>query len=684
MKENRKNKKKKMGKRVLALALAVVMITGLTLPVVALAKEPNTPKQEVVYVNLNADGSVSQIYVVNIFELDEDGQIIDYGDYTALRNMTSEDEIAFENETVRIDTKAGKLYYEGILSEQSIPWDFSVKYYLDQKEYPAKEMAGKSGALELKIGIHQNPDCDSSFFDNYGLQASVTLDTEKCKNIVAEGATGANVGGDRQLTYMILPGTETDISITADVTDFEMSGIAINGLPLSMDVDVDLEENTEFDEQMDDLTDGVSDLDDGAHELKDGASDLKKGASDLKGGASDLKKGTSDLTDGSADLKDGAAALADGAEELNSGVSGLKDGSQKLVQGASDVKSGASDLNTAIKDAAAGASQLVEGTEGLKTGAETLNSGLNDLYSGLSALAGNSETLRTSAYQVFQQLCTQAQTQLNAQLTANGMQEITLTPENYAQVLDGLQSQLTEETVRQQIMVLKQQLGSYQTFYEGLKQYTAGVDQATVGAGELYNGSGSLVSGINELETGAKALDAGLKQIESGSGELLSGTITLYNGTTELSNGVVTLSDGSTSLLNGAVELENGTVELYDGAVKLENGTVDLLDGTIELYDGTVKLYDGTVELTDGTFEFKDKTSDMKTRLSDKIMDAVDDMLGGDFEVKSFVSQDNTEVESVQFVIKTPAIELEETEQEAEAEEEEPGFWERLMNLFHK
>ena len=67
MKENRKNKKKKMGKRVLALALAVVMITGLTLPVVALAKEPNTPKQEVVYVNLNADGSVSQIYVVNIF-----------------------------------------------------------------------------------------------------------------------------------------------------------------------------------------------------------------------------------------------------------------------------------------------------------------------------------------------------------------------------------------------------------------------------------------------------------------------------------------------------------------------------------------------------------------------------------------------------------------------------------------
>ena len=64
----------------------------------------------------------------------------------------------------------------------------------------------------------------------------------------------------------------------------------------------------------------------------------------------------------------------------------------------------------------------------------------------------------------------------------------------------------------------------------------------------------------------------------------------------------------------------------------------------LELYDGTVKLYDGTVELTDGTFEFKDKTSDLKNDLTEKIKEVIDDILGGDFDVVSFVSQDNVNV----------------------------------------
>ncbi len=39
------------------------------------------------------------------------------------------------------------------------------------------------------------------FFDNYLIQGTVTLDTKKCSNIQADGATQANVGSDRQLLY---------------------------------------------------------------------------------------------------------------------------------------------------------------------------------------------------------------------------------------------------------------------------------------------------------------------------------------------------------------------------------------------------------------------------------------------------------------------------------------------------
>lgn len=669
----------------LAIVLSVILLLGAMLPVAAAAAETNTPKQEVVYINLNADGSVEKIYVVNIFELDSDGKIIDYGDYTALRNMTTNDEIQFENETVRIDTKAEKLYYEGILSNHSIPWDFSIQYCLDGKEYQAQELAGKSGAFQLKLSIRQNADCDSSFFDNYSLQAAITLDTEKCKNIVADGATAANVGGDRQLSYMILPGKETDITVTADVTDFEMTGIAINGIPLSMDVDVDIEDNTELNEQVAELSDGVAQLDEGANELKDGASDLKDGASELTAGAGELKDGACALADGAGDLQTGASRLVDGATALNSSLVTLKEGTQQLLTGAADVKDGASTLNDAIREAVDGADTLTDGIDDLKSGAQVVQTNLNSLSNGLSNLSGKSGELTGGAYAVFQQLCAQAGAQLNAQLAANGMNPVTLTPENYADTLSGLIEQLNAisvpEAVVAQISALKAQLDSYQTYYQGLQDYTGGVDSAAVGAQALCAGCGDLLTGIDNLQAGAQKLDAGLQEIESGSANLLAGTITLHNGATNLSNGVVALGDGSAELLSGAVALEDGTVELYDGAIALKDGSIELLDGAIELSDGTVELYDGTITLTDGTFEFKDKTSDLKTKLSDKIKDAVDDMLGGDFDVRSFVSEKNTQVESVQFVIKTPSIEMEDEEVEKEPAAE-PNFWQRFLKLF--
>lgn len=52
--------------------------------------------------------------------------------------------------------------------------------------------------------------------------------------MAADGATVANVGSNKQLAYTILPNKGADIEITADVKNFEMSGIAINGIKLNL------------------------------------------------------------------------------------------------------------------------------------------------------------------------------------------------------------------------------------------------------------------------------------------------------------------------------------------------------------------------------------------------------------------------------------------------------------------
>ncbi|MEG1998320.1 MAG: hypothetical protein RR051_07730, partial [Clostridiales bacterium] len=179
------------------------------------AEPDSTPKEEVVYANLNADGSVDMIYVVNIFTLSAQGKIVDYGNYKALRNMTSAADIKFDQEKITIDAPKGKLYYEGTLAANSLPWQFTFHYYLDGQEYAAQDLAGQNGHLEITLAIRENPAVNSAFFDHYALQTNVSLDADLCREIQTTGATIANVGKYKQLTYTILPGQTTDITITA-------------------------------------------------------------------------------------------------------------------------------------------------------------------------------------------------------------------------------------------------------------------------------------------------------------------------------------------------------------------------------------------------------------------------------------------------------------------------------------
>ena len=178
-------------------AISVFLVSALlvsALPVSVSAVEANTDKEEVVYVNLDNDGSVREINVVNIFGGNTEGVIVDYGKYLDVRNMTTTDTIDFSGDAIKIHSSAEKLYYEGKLESTLMPWDIQIRYFLDGREYSAEEIAGKSGEIKITVRITQNQKYRGDFYDNYALQASLSFDTDQCKNIVAPDATVANVG----------------------------------------------------------------------------------------------------------------------------------------------------------------------------------------------------------------------------------------------------------------------------------------------------------------------------------------------------------------------------------------------------------------------------------------------------------------------------------------------------------
>lgn len=664
-------KKRRRSMRIVSLTLITAILASLVI-VPAWAYGGGTKKQEVVYVNLNGDGSVDGIYVVNIFDLNGDDRIIDYGDYTVLRNMTTNDEIQFDHQTVQINTKAKKLYYEGKLNSNVIPWSFDIRYSMDGVEHSADEIAGMSGALRITMTVRRNTACNSTFFDNYALQASFTLDTKSCDNIVADGATAANVGSDRQLTYTVLPGKEKDIAITANVTDFEMDGVAINGVPLSLDVNVDTENNQELNDKIKELQDGAVDLDDGANELRDGSGDLENGAADLADGVKEFKDRAAELNDGANELKDGADVLYDGVRSLNDGAGDLSDGAGDLADGSQTLYDGASFMDDGIQALYDGAKELDDGifklaggARGLRNGARSMAEGASGLYGGLKTLTAKNGDLQAMSTLLYNTTLGQYSALLDAggyTVTAGSTLEKlgAMMKRRQAELTDeGHQAAATQAAVTARMATLSEiaanadgsrtaeEIAAAQAglnywnmtlVLQGMEQYQRSLAEALAAAGDDPAARAAAQA----------ACDAAYAHVLSAYQLLLAPYLGSAGGDPDLARTLL-LSDhdalsaqvgGSeqaavrevvTGILRDAVADDDiykalavlayykGVIGYTDGAASAVSGAYALLGGADDLYDGADELYDGVNgllgggnELLDGIKQLMDGAAELK------------------------------------------------------------------------
>lgn len=573
--------------------ILMMMLFGSIVTVPVLAYGENSNKQEVVYINLNGDGSVDGIYVVNQFELNDTGRIIDYGDYTALRNLTTDDQIRFDNQTVKIDTTARKLYYQGTLSD---------------------------GANELKDGADTLHD---------GVQA---------------------------------------------------------------------------------LDNGAKELDDGLGTLKDGAKDLKAGAKSVAAGAAQLYSGLNVLKAENSDIQTLSTALYTAAlaqyGPILSGYSvcagstteglqammeqrqaELTDDSAKASATQEAVTSRVNTLRSIVSgsDASYAAEEIAAAQDGLDYWNMTLTIQGEEAYREIQESSGQ-DAADVSAYK-------SAHEAYDSYASGYGDETVFLTAyqaladtvgETEQAAVTGLVSaalaqSVSDDPIYQALAVL--------SYYQGIINYTEGVASAASGASTISWGSESLYDGPSQLYDGVKALQGGssdmlnvISSLMDGTAELREGTLELHDGVLTLRDGVVALKDGTQDLLDGITTLQDGTLTLCDGTITLRDGTVTLLDGAIELHDGSVKLHNGTMDLVNGTLELRDKTTDAS--LKEKLQKAIDDELGSnDFTPISFVSDRNTEVDFVQFVVKTPEISLPDGDY-VEQVPKKLTVWQKFLSLF--
>ena len=481
--------KQQFVRRVSALALAGCLLVGSSLPAFAAA---STAKEEVIYANLTASGEVTGVYAVNSFAVQAGDTVTDHGSYTAVRNMTTNDAVSQSGDTVTVNvTEDGKLYYEGTMdAATALPWVVKLTYTLDGQEISHDELGGKSGALAIRLQVSRDPDCTGDFFDKYALQVTMSLDTDLARNISAPGATVANVGSKKQLSYILLPGADSDVTVTADVTDFVMDAVSLNGVRLNLNLDLG------------DVLNGNS----GA--LTGGSAQVRAALTQMQTALNGISASTDELNtllDASTQIKNGIAQLDDGAAQLEQQVSfeaykailkenGLdldvvKDGNAKAIAQLEQL----SKLMPQLKDVILLLQGSTANIDAMQTYLDTVNGGIAQVHEGRSTL--------NSSYGEFDA----------------GVQQL-------AGVLTGMLGNLSVLTDG-----VNQLASQYAKLDDGLNAYTGGVAQLKAGVAQLAEGATQLTGGTGELRDNVSGIDMGdeldsLLASLSGSGEAVSFT----------------------------------------------------------------------------------------------------------------------------------------------------------------
>lgn len=652
----------KRWKRGMSLCLVGALMVTAAVPVNAAQTPESSEKEEVVYATLKADGSLDSTYVVNSFS---GGEITDYGDYSAVKMLNTDDPIQQQGDEITFSTDEEKVYYQGDLPDAKLPWNISLTYSLDGNEISPEELAGNTGALEIRFQVTENPECTGSFYEDYALQATFTLDTEQCKSITAPDATIANVGGDKQLTYTILPGEGIDTLISADVTDFEMNAVSINGIRLNLSVDVD---DQEIRDKVSELMDAVNQLDDGAAKLSDGSETVKGGTSQVKDGASTLHSGVSQLDQGVVALQSGLETVQQGLDTLNSQSATLTSGSKEFRDALQTMQAAVDSISVTNEDL----SQLA-------TASGEIREAIDQLYTGATTLQQN---LGVAQYK--------------ALMAQNGLDVDSLKAQNASAVatIQGYEDLLEQmsgipglsgvvDTYKSQLLGTAEQIKAL------LNANTAALQGTESYLDEVSAQLPALTEGLAQLKTQYETFDTAITQLVNALGNMTGNLATLASGIdqltnryTELDNGINNYTDGVAQLAAGYSQVMEGVSSLAQGSKELVSGSGDLYDGTVELYDGVTSLCNGAQEMADGTGEFREEAPNMKEELEEKI-DSLMESLGGDQDgTESFVSSKNTHVESVQFAFQTTAIQKEEEESAPTQEEVAPTFWQRLSDLF--
>ncbi|MCB2287343.1 hypothetical protein LGK99_09605 [Clostridium algidicarnis] len=331
----RKDKLNYMSKTIISL----VLVASIVSPNLVQASEA-IKKDESVYITLDKEGKVQDKIVSTWIHNPNGGDIKDKSNLKDIKNIKGEDKPEINGESITWRSKENDIFYQGNSNEE-LPLEITMIYYLNGVSIKPEELAGKSGKVKISLEI-KNKEAhkvtingkEKTIYTPFATVALLNLPMDSFKNININSGQIVSDGNNNIITYIGLPGLkeslglntmdidlglEDKLEIEADVENFKMGPVMITATP-----DLPEIEKLKDSKDLSELVDGIDELKDASGKLKEGSEKLSEGESLFAAKMGDLVVGTDKLKGGSTSLKNGAYDLKSGINTAGKGIGSIQ------------------------------------------------------------------------------------------------------------------------------------------------------------------------------------------------------------------------------------------------------------------------------------------------------------------------------------------------------------------------
>ena len=648
----------------------VTLATSLVPAQAVLAGEASASVDEAMYVNLDYYGQIDKVNMVKSISLNGTSSFTDYGDYTDVTNMTDHTEPVLGDGSVTWNfapDQNGRFYYKGVMKNDQVtlPWTFDVSYKLNGVPTDADKLAGASGTVEIHIDATANENAREYYRNNMMLAVAVLVDLTKCYSVEADGAQVQNIGSQTGVVFTALPGEDGDYTVRIGSDSFESDGVLMTMIPGT----------TKDLEHVKDLKDAKDTWKEAGDQLYDSMEQMALSVESMRDGVNDLQSGLGSAENARGVWSGSKDNILDNNDKALASLTAVSEQMQAMVPHIESAKESAEIVHDSLGDIVNSMREMQDPLRKLNTSLRGIKSNTEDLAAGIAPLNQLMQTL----------IALDATLQSSEQIYVTQLASLGVSLE-----------QVENDYYDGDVDLIDDVNASAQTATPS-SATAAGIPGVTLNTQQLLIALTQKKAYLEKLSSASTSLAGKLSSLlddtsdaSRSMGELVDEIDFILEDSTALYDSLETYYSDFQLALDDSEELVNRTTNALDTSVS----TLTLIQNTMRASSDSL---DAAARDSDKSLRVLDSTTSMRMagRTMKDTMDREWDDLDGDTrflymdpsaEKVSFTSDQNEEPDTLQVILRTKEISLDDDDEvlDAESAKASEGPLKRMWNVLVK